>query len=312
MQGLLIAENFYNEYGRKMIEEQFSDKAAEIAVGLVGEGSECLGFDDELSRDHDFDFGFCMWITREAEREYGFRLERAYSKLPKEYTGIKRALVSPAGGNRRGVMVIDDFYTKFLGSPNAPDSARRWLYTPSSALLSASNGKVFRDDLGKFSEIRNILKKGYPEDVRRKKISAHAALAHQAGVYNYGRLIDRGETGAAQLAVFEFVRHAVSIVYLLNNAYEPFYKWAYRGMRDLAVLSDLEFSLTGLTELGNSKSQASEKAEIIRDIATMLTDGFKAQKITTATCNNLDTHAFSVADTISDPELRNMHIMEGV
>lgn len=312
MNGLELSREFYEQFGKKMLEEQFPDKLHEIAVGLCGEGSECLGYDDEISRDHDFDAGFCLWITKEAEREYGFKLERAYAKLPKEFMGVKRPTLSPAGGNRHGVIVIDDFYTKLLGENSAPDSVKRWLYTPSSSLRAAVSGEVFRDDLGKFSEIRNILKKGYPEDIRRKKIAAHAALCHQAGVYNYERLVKRGETGAAQLAVFEFVKHAISIIYLLNNEYEPFYKWVYRGMRDLKVLSDLEFALIGLTELGNSKTQAAEKQEIILDIATMLTDEFKAQKITTATCNNLDTHAFSITDTIENAELRNLHIMDGI
>lgn len=311
MNGLEISKKFYFEYGKPMLESEFPDKIYEIAVGVAGEGSECLGYDDELSRDHDFDAGFCMWITKEAEKEYGFKLERAYAKLPKEFMGVKRQTVAPAGGNRRGVIVIDDFYTRLLGANSAPDSIKRWLYTPSSSLRAAVSGEVYRDDLGKFSEIRDILKKGYPEDIRRKKISAHAALMAQSGTYNYERMIKRGETGAASLALFEFVKHAVSVIYLLNNVYEPFYKWAYRGMRDLPKLSDLEFALTGLTELGNSRKEAMQKTEIIQDIATIITDEFKMQKITTATCNNLDTHAFSIADTIENPEIRNMNIFEG-
>ena len=83
-------------------------------------------------------------------------------------------------------------------------------------------------------------------------------------------------------------------------------------MRDLPVLSDLEFALTGLTELGNSIKESKEKREIIQDIATIITDEFKAQKITTATCNNLDTHAFAILDTVANPELRNMNIFDGV
>ncbi|MBQ6980505.1 MAG: DUF4037 domain-containing protein [Clostridia bacterium] len=312
MNGLELSREFYLQYGKPMLEKEFPDKIGEIAVGLAGEGSECLGYDDEFSRDHDFEAGFCMWITPEAERDYGFKLSRAYAKLPKEFMGVKRSIVSPAGGNRRGVIVIDDFYTKLLGANSAPDSNKRWLYTPSASLRAAVSGEVYRDDLGKFSEIREILKKGYPEDIRRKKISAHAAIMAQSGTYNYERLIKREETGAASLALFEFVKHTVSVIYLLNNVFEPFYKWAYRGMRDLEKLSDLEFALTGLTELGNSRKEALEKREIIQDIATIITDEFKAQKITTATCNNLDTHAFAILDTIEDVELRNMNVFEGI
>ncbi|MDY6367586.1 MAG: DUF4037 domain-containing protein [Clostridia bacterium] len=312
MKGLEICEKYFNEYGKKMIDEEFAEYKDRIAAGLVGEGSECFGFDDELSKDHDFEPSFCLFITEEDERKFGFKLERAYAKLPKEYMGLKRQLLSPTGGNRRGVIVINEFYKKFLGASNAPDSLKRWFYTPSEMLATACNGKVFTDPLGFFSSVRNELLKGYPEDVRRKKIAANVILMAQSGQYNYGRCIDRGETGAAQLAIFEFVKHAISTVYLLNGKYEPYYKWAYRGMRELPILSDLEFSLSGISELGNSKSQASEKAEIIEDIAKMIIDELKTQKLTTATCNNLETHAYSVMDSIKDSTIRNMHVMEGV
>lgn len=312
MKGLELSEKFYNEYGKKMIEENFGDYADKIAVGLCGEGSECFGYDDEISRDHDFEPGFCLFITPESEREFGFKLERAYAKLPKEYMGFKRQINAPVGGNRHGVIVIGDFYRKFLGSPTAPTSNLEWLSIPSYSLASAVNGKVFRDDEGKFSAVREELKKGYPFDVKLKKLSAHLIMMAQAGQYNYARCIDHGETGAAQLSVFEFVKHAISAVYLLNGVYEPFYKWAYRGMRDLPLLSDLEMALSGLTELGNTKPEAREKIEIIEDIATFIIDEIKAQGITKATCNNLETHAYSVADGIKDGTLRNMHIMDGI
>ena len=309
MKGIEIAEKFYEDYGKQMISEQFADVEDRIAVGLVGEGSECFGFDDDISRDHDFEPAFCLFITEEDEKKFGFKLERAYSKLPKEYMGLKRQTLSPTGGNRHGVIVIEDFYKKFLGDSDAPSSIKQWLYTPSSMLAQASNGKVFRDDLGIFSAIRNKIIKGYPEDIRLKKIAANTIMMAQAGQYNYGRLIDRKETGAAQLAVFEFVKHAISVIYLLNNKYQPFYKWAYRGMRDLPFLADLELSLSGLTELGNSKSEATEKRAIIEDVASLIIAEFKNQKITQATCNNLENHAYSINDKITDFNLRNMHII---
>ena len=49
-----LARAYYEQFGKRMIREQFSEYADRIAVGLVGEGSECLGFDDMLSEDHDY------------------------------------------------------------------------------------------------------------------------------------------------------------------------------------------------------------------------------------------------------------------
>ena len=97
MKGLELSRRYYEEFGAAMIEEQFPDYKDRIAVGLVGHGSECFGFDDEISLDHDYGPGFCMWLTDEDEAEIGFRLFRAYSKLPREFCGVSLRERSAAG-----------------------------------------------------------------------------------------------------------------------------------------------------------------------------------------------------------------------
>lgn len=311
MKGLELAREYYRAYGENMLKTAFGDVMDRITVGLVGEGSECLGFDDEISRDHDFDAGFCMWIDACDEREFGFRLERAYSKLPKEFMGVKRSLLSPAGGNRHGVIVTEDFYTRLLGSPEPPSSPEEWLKIPQSYLVVLSAGEIFKEGEGKFMKIRRVLQNGYPDDVRKKKLAACLAFMGQSGQYNYVRCVSRNESGAAQFAVFEFVKNAVKTVYLLNGKYCPFYKWAFRGMRELELLSDLEAPLTYLIETSNDKTSAECKAGIIEDTASMIISELKKQGLSDATCNNLDTHAYSVTDKIRDAALRNMHVMDG-
>lgn len=305
MKGLELSRAFYEQFGKDMIAEQFSDVADRIAVGLVGEGSECLGFDDEISTDHDFEPGFCLFITAEDERKFGFRLQRAYSKLPKEFMGFCRQPLSPVGGNRHGVLVIEDFYEKFLGAPTAPDTAERWLFTPSQTLRSASNGEVWRDDLGIFSGIRSKLIMGYPEDVRRKKIAAHALMMAQAGQYNLPRCLSRSDVGAAQLCIAEFIKNAISTVYLLNNAYEPFYKWAYRGMRELDLLSDMADKLPLLFT-------ADEPTKLLGNIADEICEAFHRLGLSNHTDNDLSVHAYKIVNTIKDGILRNMHILDGI
>ena len=79
VKGLELSEAFYREYGAPMIHERFPDLEKLIAVGLVGSGSECLGYDDTLSRDHDFEAGFCLFLPDESriDRKTAFSLERA-------------------------------------------------------------------------------------------------------------------------------------------------------------------------------------------------------------------------------------------
>ncbi|MBR5747018.1 MAG: DUF4037 domain-containing protein, partial [Clostridia bacterium] len=195
MNGLELARAYYEEYGKAMISESFPELEEIIAVGLVGEGSECFGYDDETSRDHDFGPGFCMFIPDggKIDSRTEFRLERAYAALPKEFMGFKRQILSPVGGNRRGVIRTGDFYRKLLGSPQGPQSFAEWFALPEHFLATAVNGEVFRDDSGEFSAVRERIK-FYPRDVFLKKLAGSLLLMAQSGQYNYRRCLAHGES----------------------------------------------------------------------------------------------------------------------
>ena len=81
MKGLELSEKFYIEYGEPMLHNLFPEIEQHIAVGLLGSGSECFGFDDNISTDHDFEPGFCLLLPDEdiIDRGVAFALERAYS-----------------------------------------------------------------------------------------------------------------------------------------------------------------------------------------------------------------------------------------
>ena len=312
MNGLELSRKYYTEHGLPALQEACPELLGRLAIGLVGDGSECLGFDDELSHDHDFEPGFCLWLTRADYETHGFALERLYARLPKVFEGFSRQPLSPVGGNRHGVLVLEDFYQKYLGAPTAPTSLEHWLYLPSASLAVASGGEVFYDGLGVFSDIRSVLLAGYPEDVRRKKLAAHAVMLSQTGLYNYPRCVKRGELGAAQLCVHEFVKHAISTVYLLNDRYEPFYKWAYRGMRALPRLASLEDPLVALSTMGNAPEEARAKSESMEEICALFTEHFTDLGLSDAKDKDIEHHARSLQDGIRDTTLRNMHIMAGI
>ena len=88
MKGLELSKKYYEEYGRAMILETAPQLAERFAAGLAGDGSQCFGFDDEISRDHDFAPGFCIWLTDEDFAMYGSALQEAYDKLPDDFMGI--------------------------------------------------------------------------------------------------------------------------------------------------------------------------------------------------------------------------------
>ena len=311
MRGIDAARRWYESAVAPMLEREFGDVASRIAVGRAGHGSECFGYDDEVSRDHDYFTGIQLWITEADEREFGFRLERAYARLRKEFPpdgeGAETGS-SELGDAEDGVTLIGDFYRRHLGFPGAPRDWRQWLYTPDYAFAEAVNGAVFRDDLGVFSGIRDTILNGMPEDVRRKKIAARAVFMAQSGQYNYMRCLRHGEPGAAALALDEFVRNAADMVFLLNRRFAPYYKWVFRAMRDLPKLGGVSDALTDL--LTNPVS-GEAKAARIEDLCSVIVSELKAQELTDRDDVYLEPHAFSIQSGIRDHEIRELHIMEG-
>ncbi len=239
MKGLELAEKYYETYGKSMLEEQFPQIRDQAAAGLVGYGSECFGFDDEISRDHDYGPSFCIWLPREIYREYGAKMQAAYDALPKEFMGVAERMEEEQGKGRVGILCLESFYEEIIGRCSVPKTDAEWLAIPEEMMATAVNGRVFEDYLLQFSQIREGLIRYYPHGVWIRKIADSMAKAAQAGQYNYARAMKRGERIAAEIALTEFVKESMHLVYLLNKTYAPFYKWMHRGMQNLATCKEI-------------------------------------------------------------------------
>lgn len=313
MKGLELSYAFYETYGVPMLRDGFSHIAPLLAVGLAGSGSECLGYDDDISHDHDFEPGFCLFLPDEevVDRKTAFALERAYAKLPGEFMGYKRSPLSPVGGNRHGVIRAADFFVEKTGSPDGRLSLREWFALSEQSLAEATNGRVFRDDTGAFTAVRDRL--AYlPEAVRRKKLAGHLFLMGQAGQYNYDRCISRGETAAAQLAVAELVKSALHAIFLLNRRYLPYYKWRFRSLRELPLLASLHDPLERVLSTGNTAEETREKRTLIALICDGIFAETKRQGLSSFAGDNAEGHARHVNDSIEDAAVRNLHLLYGV
>ena len=306
MRGLDEARALYEARGREAIARCAPDAESRVAVGLAGRGSECFGFDDALSRDHDFEPGFCLWLTDEDYAALAPALSRAYREL----TGQGAAAQSALAERKLGVHRIGDFYRRYTGSPGAPESWQQWMSLPSYALAEATNGEVWRDDPGVFSAVRRALL-DMPEDVRKKKLAARTIEMAQSGQYNYGRCLQHGEEGAAMLALSDFVRAAAGAIYLLNRRHAPYYKWLLRGMDALPLLSDMRPALDWLLTGENDADGRAVKQGVVEDVCAAVVRELKAQGLTDGDWDYLEPHAFAVMDRIENRQIRALHIMEG-
>lgn len=223
LNGMELARAFYEEQGASMIQRLFPDYENYIAVGLVGAGSECFGFDDAYSRDHDFGAGFCIWLPHWLYQKIGVQLEEAYQSLPQTFRNVTR--IHSGVEKRVGVFSIDAFYLDTLAVPRYPATVGEWSQITDAALAQATNGAVFRDDLGVFTALRQLLREGYPHQVRCGKMAEMAHLVSQTGQYNLQRCIQRGDYVTASLAYASFVEHSLDLMCLYSGTFAPFYKW---------------------------------------------------------------------------------------
>lgn len=241
--GLQIAQLYWQTYGTTLLDNDiYRPYRDRIAVGLVGHGSECYGFDDEISQDHDFGAGFCLWLTNEDYDAIGKQLQHDYAQLPTNFLGYATRVESvrvQQGAQRVGVFRIDEFFTSITGLSFAPSDTQPhlWLSLDEPTLAAATNGKIFADPLGAFSKRRQGFKL-MPDDVRYALISRRLGMMAQSGQYNVARMLQRHDGAAAWMSIHEFVSATASLVFLLNNpisvGYLPYYKWQFAALRRLS------------------------------------------------------------------------------
>jgi len=291
--GLELSRRYFEAYQDTLL-AGFEEYKPYMAFGLVGDGSECLGFDDESSRDHDFGPGFCAFIKRELYQKIGSQLAEAYAKLPDEFMGYKR-LVTPQGMSRVGVRCLEDFYAEYIGCEDIPQSEQEWLRAPAERFRAVTSGGVFADYLGEFTRIRNGLLAFYPETLRRKLLANELAMMAQTGQYNYGRMLQRGDKVTTQLILSKYMEHTMNAVYLLNCIYAPFYKWKHRGMQNLEILPEIMDILNAISDMEYGDERI---AQVIEIIAKLIVHELNQQSLTVSGELYLDVQAKMVMESI--------------
>ena len=326
IKGLDLSREYYENMGKSILMELFPEYMGKAAVGLVGEGSECFGFDDQISMDHDYGPSFCVWLPRNIYTRARESMTEIYESLPKEYKGISANIIREQSAGRRGILEIEGFYQKFLTRDTIPESSLDWLRIPEHFYAVATNGEVFEDNLGMFTDVRRKLLNYYPEDVRLKKIAACAVRMAHSGQCNYARMMWRHDVVAAKFALDEFMRNTIAIVFLLNRVYCPYYKWMWRGMEQLpklgrvrellknmaaGVLDDSHWDSSKWKACRYKLNRADQMVDMVEQIADLIREELWRQGISSSTSDYLEEHGYAVMSCIQDQRIRSLPVLVG-
>lgn len=284
--GLKISEDFYFNEVKPFILKNYPELIRCSAFALVGEGSECYGFDDEISRDHDF-IKRCSWF------------------LPKDMINqVPLSELNLSGGVVK-IIAIEDFYKYYTLFEKGPLSIKEFRKVPQDLLSVATNGKVFEDNYGKFSYIRQRLLAYYPKDLILKKLAFLCNKIAQSGQYNYSRCLKRNNYMGAQIALSEFLQYYCEFIHLINKKYMPFYKWQYNSLKTLPLLGEYTcLNFDKLLSL-NDTNESQKKVEIIEEMCKTLVDHLNKTKLSNSNADFLKYHSSEIVKRINNEELRN-------
>lgn len=232
MKGLELTGRYAHEVAIPSIERELGRAALELmAVGSVGDGSDRFGFDDRVSRDHDWGVALCVWVPDDAP-DLAHQVEDVLASAPSRFLDCPvLGIHQPCPEGRCGAMRVGGHYRRFTGLRAGPETEVEWDQIPEFALAAATNGEVFHDGSGVFSGIRTRLLEGYPRDILLKRLAERCLDFAQAGQSNLIRAVLRRDPVGTRIAYARCHEAACLIVHALSGRYCPYYKWAHASLR---------------------------------------------------------------------------------
>ena len=211
------------------------------AAGRLGSGSDVLGFDDVMSRDHDWGCRLTLLVDepdRDAVPQISGLLEE---KLPESYRGFPvRFPVTwePSRAHKVEVSTVAGFAASRLGiDPTGQMSAVDWLVLTGQSVLEVTAGPIFIDRTAELARVRATLR-WYPPDLERYVLAAGwQRLSQQMPMV--GRTAVRGDELGSRLLSAQLADDVMWLAFALSRQWPPYAKWRGTAFQALAIAADL-------------------------------------------------------------------------
>ncbi len=237
--GLKLSRRFYAEAVEPVLREYFP--RLRYSAGLIGPGSEVLGFDTEMSTDHNWGPRVMLFVGDEEHQALANQITETLGRtLPRNFMGYSTHF-APPDPNDDGTRLLADApeegpishrvevlsFRGYLHDYLALDIEHEltpldWLTRPEQRLLTFTAGAVFHDEVG-LEALRERFAY-YPHDVWLYMMAAGwARIGQEEHLMGRAGLVG-DEVGSALIGA-RLVRDVMRLCFLQERCYAPYPKW---------------------------------------------------------------------------------------
>ena len=283
MPGLELNRLFYMEVVQPLLAARFPDVA--YSSGLLGYGSDVLGYDTAISTDHEWGPRLLIFLREEEYPKLHQAIGETLSReLPPSFRGYPTNFSEPAGGgvgvrllepgeagqinHHISVMTVADLLDMELGVRSLDSiSARDWLTFPEQKLLEVTAGAIYHDGLRQLEPLRQRLSY-YPHDVWVHRLAAQWQRISQEEAF-VGRCGDVGDDLGSRIVAARLVRDVMRLCFLLERRYAPYSKWFGTAFNRLECAEQLGPRLTAVLAASSWQEREEHLADAYEAVARL-------------------------------------------
>ena len=251
--GADVSAAFYAEVVRPLLGSR------RHSAGLLGWGSDVLGFDTVRSTDHGWGPRLLVLLdeagqVREVEEQLAVGLPERFRDRPVRF-GWDQVAVT----HHVTVTTLPDWLVTHLGvDATGGLTTLDWLLTPQQRLLGVVAGRVHADDSGALSEVRRTLQ-WFPDQVWRWLIACQWRRLAQEEAF-VSRTAEVGDGIGSAVTAARLTRDMMRLALLLERRYAPYQKWLGTAFARSPHRDDLAQQLARATHADGPEERAAALA----------------------------------------------------
>lgn len=250
IKGQELSRIFYIEAVKPILEEHFPN--LRYTAGRFGAGSDVLGFDTPMSRDHDWGPSVHLILHEEDMLQAKAIWERLATDLPREIRGYSthfgqhdsdgtQVMDVPSDGrinHRVRIMTLRKYIWQALHwDIDQALTVADWLSFPSQVLRTIAVAWVHDDKSGEWVALRDKLS-WYPHNLWLYLMASSWGRIGQED-HLHGRTGYVGDEVGSQIIASRLVRDMMFLCFLQEKHYAPYPKWFGSGFQQLNCAEEL-------------------------------------------------------------------------